>query len=40
MKLYLFLPLTFLAGPQGFLMFAPYAMAFMALAHVLRRARA
>jgi len=40
MKLMMFLPFTFLAGVQGFIMFAPYVVVFMAAAHVARRLRA
>ena len=41
MKAFLFLPLAYVAGVQGFLLFAPYAIGFLAVALVLRaRARA
>jgi hypothetical protein len=40
MKALVLFPLAYLAGVQGFLLFAPYAIAFLALALVLRlRAR-
>ncbi len=40
MKAFLFLPLAYLADVQGFLLFAPYAMLFLAIALFLRtRAR-
>jgi len=39
MRLMFFLPLTFLAGPQGFIMFAPYAVVFLTFAHLVRRMR-
>ncbi len=40
MKALLFLPLAYLADVQGFLLFAPYAIAFLSLALLLRaRAR-
>jgi len=40
MKLMLFLPFTFLAGVQGFVLFAPYVVLFVTAAHVARRLRA
>jgi hypothetical protein len=36
MKLYLFFPLTYLAGVQGFAMFASYLCVFLAAAHLVR----
>ena len=39
MKVLAFFPLAYLAGVQGFAMFAPYAATFMVIALVLRRSR-
>jgi len=39
MKALAFLPLAYLADVQGFLLFAPYAMLFLALALLLRLRR-
>ena len=36
MKAFLFLPLAYLAGVQGFLIFAPYAALFLSVALFLR----
>ena len=39
MKTALLLPLAFVAGADGFALFAPYLMLFLAAAHLLRRRR-
>jgi hypothetical protein len=39
MKVLAFFPLTYLAGIHGFVMFAPYAGLFVALAYFLRWSR-
>lgn len=40
MRLLCFLPLTFIAGVQGFAIFAPYLCVFLTAAHVVKRMRA
>lgn len=39
MRLVIFFPLAYLAGVQGFALFAPYATFFLILAYFLRRRR-